>query len=409
MTPGEAAARLRADAEALRRLPLSDLLAGLGAAHAEWAAPGSRLRAEAVAQLGRATGYAGPVIDRSLIGLFGGMTVDAMARHLAESTPAPAAQPPRLTVVIGSGNIPGAALPSVVQALLARSPVLAKSAAAEPVLLPAYRASLAAHAPLVARHLAALSWPGGDEAVEEPVLALADAVVAYGGEPALASLRSRLAPGARFVGHGHRWSLAAIGRERLTRAELPELARLAALDVATFDQQGCLSPQSLYVEAGGEVNPDAFCEALAEALAALAVEYPRRPLAAAEAAALHRFRAEAELRALAGDGRLWASPGGLAWTVALDPDPTPGPCPLNRTAIARPVADLDALPALTRRVPGCLSATVALAAARLPGFAAALRAAGLTRVAPLGRAQEPEDVFQHDGVNLVAALLQPAA
>lgn len=421
MSPAEIARALRLGAPAFRRVPTHGVVAGLAATHAAWAAPASPRRAAAAAAVAGATGYPASLVDASLARLFSLLDGPALAGWLSTAGLREAhldgewgadgllAFGPALTVVVSSGNIPGAALPSVVQALLLKSPVLAKPASGEPHLLSAYRDSLAEHAPELAPHLAVVPWAGGHAAVEAPVLAEAEALIAYGSDATLTALRSRLPVGARFLGYGHRWSCAAVAREALAAAGLASLAAAAARDVAEFDQQGCLSPQALYVERGGEVPPEEFAAALAEALAVLARGLPRRPLAAGEAAALHRFRAAAELRAAAGGGRLWSSPGDLAWTVVLDPDPAPGPCPLNRTAIVRPVDDLSLLPALLPPPAACLSVTLAAPPERRPDLAAALAAAGVTRLAPLGEAQAPADLLRHDGVNALAALVRFAA
>lgn len=401
---------LQERAAALRALTPDVVASTLGRVHAIWAAAESSTRTEAVVLLRAVTGYPEPLIDSALRRLFAGMSRDRLRHWLRAASPTgePRARGvgPGLTGVIASGNIPGAALPSVVQALLLRSPCLVKCASAEPVLLPLYARTLAEQAPELAAGLAVAGWEGGQADLEAPLLERAEALAAYGSDTTLLDLRSRLPLRTRFLAYGHRVSFAAICREALNPENLERTARRAALDVAMFDQQGCLSPQALYVERGGSVSPAEFGEALAQALGRLEVSLPRRPVSPGENAAIHQYRAEREMRTLsAPEAQLWTSAEGTRWTVVLDPDPRPGPCPLNRTAIVRPLNDLNDLPALlaTSGLP-LLSVTLAANRDRHRELAQALATAGITRVAPLGRAQDPADTLFHDGLNSVAAL-----
>ena len=56
------------------------------------------------------------------------------------------------------------------------------------------------------------------------------------------------------------------------------LAAAFALDVAAYDQRGCLSPQVLYVQENGWVSPQRFAERLHHALRKVAVTLPRGPI-----------------------------------------------------------------------------------------------------------------------------------
>jgi hypothetical protein len=173
-----------------------------------------------------------------------------------------------------------------------------------------------------------------------------------------------------------------------------------------FDQQGCLSPQAVYVEREGEISPQVLAEGVAEACAGLAGQYPRRQLSAAEAAAIHQYRAEVEMRSLTETGaRLWVSPGSTGWTVALDPNPQLMECCLNRTVILRPVADLgEVLPGIEMMRGQLISAGLEAGDARRRELVETLGEAGVTRITRLGKAQEPASALYHDGINALATL-----
>jgi hypothetical protein len=412
---------LRERAAGFRELPAEDVLRALSEVHLRWEAPASPERAEAARLIHRVTGYPEFVIDASLRRLFAGMTRHALKDwlHRAGIHPVMLNQPapesplrtwvygPKLTTVISSGNIPGAALPSLVQALLLKSPCLVKTAAAEPFLLPLYAQSLAEHGPELAKFLAVTHWEGGAEALETALLPEVEALVVYGSDETVQSLRRRLPVRARFVGYGHRISFTAISRELLVQEETArETARRAVHDLCVFDQQGCYSPQAIYVEGGGKISPAVFAELLADALADAARDLPRRPISVTEAASIHQFRVQTEMRGFREpETCLWASEKGTAWTVALRPAAPLGPCVLNRTAVVQPLDDLDDLPRLLAgREQYLLSAVLGAPEARFLELAATLAGAGICRVARLGQAQAPESPLFHDGVHALAQL-----
>jgi hypothetical protein len=416
---GALARQLRQRAGALRELPSRDVLRGLARVHAAWAADAGECRREAAALIGSNTGYPAGIVDASLRNLFQHLDAASLERWLQVGGVAPdmldgapyRAHPvgafgPRLTVVVSSGNVPGAALPSVVQSLLLKSPTLVKSASAEPFLLPLYAASLARELPELAAGLVVTHWPGGSQQLEAAVLGEAEALIAYGGDDALRSLRRHLPIRGRFIGYGHRLSFSAVSRELLDdRDTAREAARRAAVDLSTFDQQGCYSPQVTYVEAGGSVSPAAFAELLAEELETAEQHAPRRRLDPEESAVIHQYRGGLEMRALGDERvRLWSS-GGTRWTVSLSPAEPLHPGPLNRAAVLHPLDDLSELPDLLHdQSDYLLAAALGAPEPRRAALARELALAGVCRICELGSAQFPADAMLHDGVNAIGAL-----
>ena len=400
-----AAQSLRSRASAFRQTDALQLIQALDRVHAAWSTARSPLRREAVALLRQATGYPEAVIDRHLRKTIAGLR-SRVIRHWMPHIEGAATYGPELTVVVSSGNIPGAALPSVVQALLLRSPCLVKTSSAEPILLPLYARSLAEQAPEIARYLVVTGWEGGDTALETALIQEADALVAYGSDAALSKLRSHLPAHARFIGYGHRISFSAIARECLTRRAARRLATGVALDAAVFDQQGCLSPQAVYVERGGDVSPDEFGELVARELVRLERLIPRRKLSPAEASAIHQYRTDLEMRAFADASlRLWSSAGGTAWTVAVERNAELLPCPLNRTMVLRPVDTLEQIPACVAGARGMLlSAGLEAPPERRDTLTEELLGLGVTRITRVGHAQRPTYARYHDGIDAIAAL-----
>jgi hypothetical protein len=298
---------------------------------------------------------------------------------------------PPLGLHVFAGNVPGVSVTSVVRALLVRSAVLGKSAAEEPVLAPLFARLLADADPAVGECVAVTWWRGGDAALEEAALMHAGLVVHYGGEEAIASLRGRARPGTRFVEHGPRISFAVV---RPGAAAAGSAADLASA-VATFDQQGCVSPQLAWV-IGSSADAIAFAAAVADSLRELAVSLPRGRLEPGEAAAIRELRTRAEFRG--GDDVALFVDDTMAWTVVVDTDPVvEGSC-LNRTLIVKAVDSLDTLIARLRPIARYLQ-TVGLAGfdAETEAVATALATAGATRITTLAAMPWPPATWHHDG------------
>jgi hypothetical protein len=299
-----------------------------------------------------------------------------------------------------SGNVPGVAVTSLVRSLLVKSAALGKTAVGEPLLAALFARGVAEEDPELGECLAVTYWHGGDAALEAAALGMADAVVVYGGAEAVAAVRAATPAGTRVLAYGPKLSFGVVGRDALADEEkAAEVAALAALETATFDQQGCVSPHLFYVEEGGATDPRAWARLLAGAMADAERELPRGAVARSEASAIRQLRGEAEFAQLAGGGvELHASARGTTWTVVYEADPAFAPSCLNRVVRVKPVPSLDAVPALAAGTASLLQ-TVGVAASpeRTERLAAALGRAGASRVAPLGKMAWPPGTWHHDG------------
>lgn len=301
-------------------------------------------------------------------------------------------RPPVLVVL--AGNVPGLAVQPLLPALALGRRVVLKSSSAEPFFAPAFVAALAGREPGVADLVTATTWRGGDEAVEAPLLAECDPVLAYGDAPAIAALERRAA--GRVIAYGPKTSLAVVG----PGADPAAVARGLARDVALFDQRGCLSIAAVYVQ-GDERRAEAVATALAAELARLAGLWPPGPATAGELAAVRHARDEA---AMAGARLLPLEP--TAGSVILDPRPAFRPTPGRRTVRIHSLADPLNLPRLLAPWAGRLQG---LALAGLPAAAdadlrAALTPLGLSRFAAPGRLQHPDTRWHNGGIDPLEVL-----
>jgi hypothetical protein len=409
-------------ADALAGLADGEILAAWEETVATFLDPASPERRDVQDGLIRTTRLSPEGLEAGLAAVLGGMRGEPAARLFEEAA---ALRPDRWTsgfaLVVLSSNLPALAVQPLLPALAARRPVLLKSPSAEPLFAPAFVRALVRRLPALAPAVAALTWLGGDEAVEAPLLQRAGVVLAYGDEETVADLERRTAEAgdARFVAYGPKTSLAVIGRDRSPRTAvgaaggdrrssgLPrDIVTGLARDVALFDQRGCLSIAAVYLE-GSEPAARDLADTLAAELARLARELPPGPPDPAAAATVQQLRAEADLRGLHRP-RLEEAPGHPlpvgAGTVIVEPDPAFQPTPGLRTVRVHPVPDLHRLPEILAPWHGRLQGA-ALAGASAAALAPSLTDLGISRITSPGDLQHPDALWHNGGVSPLTALI----
>jgi long-chain-fatty-acyl-CoA reductase len=368
--------------------------------------PANATRRQALEQLARVTGRAPAMLEDSF-------------DHLFHAWSDPPAIPedhthrvvrPRLVYHVLAGNVPWAGVESLFAAVLAGSASLVKLSSREPVLTGLVAKALAEQDEEWASALAVLHWPGGDHALEEAVLAEADAVVAYGDNEPVADYAKRLAHRIAagrviFVPRGHRASVALLGPEVLVSERAArEAARALSFDVACEDQEGCLSPAAVYLvqDSAAPVTPEGFAALLAEEMASRERSWPRRALADGESAAVQQARSAAEF-----EGRpVWAAEGSTAWTVVLVRGAAFAP------ALAARFARLHVADTMGQAIEALLAARGLISTVGVAGWKdteqllAALARLAPGRVCRLGTMQRPPAGWSHEGASDLDALVR---
>ncbi len=405
-TPGviqESLERLRVAARALRRRPARETLAALGRVHDAWRDPASAWRRGLEEELPGRAGFSPQNVraglELALAPLSGEALHALVARELGGVASLEGSAGTLVTgfetcAVFLAGALPTPTLVALVAPLALRSGVLAKTSLHDPVTAAWLARSLADADPKLGACLVVARFRG-DDAERTDALLAADCVVASGSDETIARLRPRILPPRRFVARGHRVSVAALGPGAVRGEPLASAAEGLALDVALWDQLGCLSPVSVFA-VGGRAAGDRVAEALAEALERAERRLPRGRILPEAAAALAREREEAEFRGAAGrDVRVLA---GASWTVVREEDARPRPAPLHRFLRVVPVAgSTDLADALRPLGPH-------LAAVGLAGFgsesrqvARRLAELGASRLCAPGRMQAPPLSWHQDG------------
>ena len=424
--PGDAAERLlqalREAGERLADVPVRDLVTCVGRVADRFLDSSDPIRHKAIDLLVPTSGLSKEMASEILTGMARDWSAERLTELLRRELQDPGvldgfcrldegrsvrAKGPLLTFHVGAGTVPGVSVTSMIRALLVKSAVLLKPALGDVVLPVLFAEALAEEAPEFSDSLAVTYWPGGSSPLEDLALQRAEAVVAYGGNEAIKSLRDRTPVTARFIAYHHRLSVGLVGREALTAERAPRVARVAARAVSMFDQRGCVSAHAIYVEEGGAVDPGGWAALLASAMADLEAELPGGNLTAADASAVHQTRGSAELREASGSGvRVFRSDDSF-WTVILEEELGFTPSCLNRVVSLFPTPDLCGVAGSLGEVGGYLQ-TVAVEGSedRLPMLAEALYRAGATRVTSFEKAPWPPPWWHHDGASVFAGLIR---
>lgn len=393
----------------LSERPVTEILESIGKAAGRLTSPGDPFYEELVNTLPELTGYSRRMIEIGLERMGAGWTAAALRsaiegefgslEMLDDFQPRPTggyhrAFGPPLTVHIFSGNIPGISVSSLVRALCVKSASFGKMAAGEPYFAVCFARALAEEDAELAGCLAVSYWPGGSEDLEAVAFSEAGVVIAYGSDETISEIGCRVPQATRFIGYANRVGVALVTRRVLSPKSARELARGAALDVATFDQQGCVSPHTIYAEAGGAVGPLDFARQLGEALEELSQQIPRGAMSPGESALIHQLRAHAEIRG----ATVFAGARGTEWTVIFEEGADFEASPLKRVIRVCSVDDLsEALSALESVGAHLQTVAVAGEAAEVRSLATRLGAIGATRVVPVGEAAWPAPHWHHDG------------
>jgi len=285
--------------EALRRRTPAQIAEALADAWERIADPERALGRAARGRLPASSGLTLPMVAWALSTTLGGAreSLAALAREMAPP-PGVIATPHRLGALILAGNVFTACVQPLSVALLARSPLLVKASSADDVLPRLFVDALREVDPELAAAVLVVSFPRGTEALEATILHHAAAVSVYGSDSTLAAIRARTDANTTFIAHGHGLGLGWVDAGE----DVEEAAGRFALDVAAYDQRGCMSPHAIAIERGGE----AFARELARALERIAVELPRGPLSTQVGATQMQWRGVAAARGVLHEGDGWA-------------------------------------------------------------------------------------------------------
>ena len=415
MTPDEIAEdldRLRDAGERLKRRPIGEVLDVLGAVLDSWGDPNSSWRRDLEDRLPAATGFTASLVGEGLRRALGDWTSDALRklaiRELGPIGALDSASDRRVssfdtTAVLLAGSIPMPSLLALIAPLAVRSPVLAKAASRDPLTPHLVAQSIAEADAELGRCIRIVDFAASDEDCTRALLE-ADCICATGSDATIAAVRAQVKPPRRLVADGHRLSIAAVVPPEAAEARV-DLAGRLAVDIALWDQLGCLSPIAVFAVHPEPARMAALAEAIAAALANAEKDWPRGAIDARAAHEIAQQRAEAELRRATGRAIEVHASDSTAWTVIVEDGPELRPAPLHRFIRVIPVPNPQHL--LTAIEP----LATHLAAVAIEGFgekttqlAHALADLGASRVCAPGSLQSPPLDWRHGGRGVLAPL-----
>jgi hypothetical protein len=301
------------------------------------------------------------------------------------------------------GNVVGAGLHELVQALIAGAAVLVKNAAAEPFFFTEFARSVAQFSPALRQRIAVTVFDREREDLSRALARNCDALVAFGSDDTIAALR-RLTP--NLIAFGSRVSGGFVDCDALGPAKAEVLAAALARDAVLFEQRGCLSLHHLFVRGRQMSVMRDFAALLARALDSIARRLPApRELGLSDSAPLRAAREEARWRRIGGEAvDLWEGPD-LSYAVIFDPTASFHVSPAYRTVYVSAVADQAELERRLAPVKGKLEAFAIFdPRKRCAGLAQRLKAFGVSHVCAPGAMQSPPLDWPHGRARLLSYL-----
>jgi len=307
-----------------------------------------------------------------------------------------------LAFLILAGNIVGVGIWDIVFCLLCKTPVLVKPSSDEPVLPTLFAQTLEKFAPELSQAVAIVPFPSEREDLMTVALRECDAVIVYGTDETVEAVKRKTPAKVRFIERGHRFSIAIVDAEFADE----RTAELLALDIARFDQRGCLSPQVCFVVGQGTRDTgQEFGEKVARALERVCKELPAN-LSEGEKASLVQFRLTCEML---GAQVLVAEDG--TWVVAIwgDGNLTAWQKVSCAARVVHIVAakSLDEIFELLKPFGKFLQGVaVAMDETKAGKVAEIFGQLGATRICPVGRLQVPPIEWSQDGKHLISELVR---
>jgi len=295
-----------------------------------------------------------------------------------------------LTVLaILPGNVIGPTIAAAYCAAAAGSKLMLKSSSRELQLADILAAQFEQLGPPVAGTLRPMRWSGGDEDFEAKVFPLAQRIVVFGDDATIEDVKRR-APEGSVKGYGSAFSIGFVP----SGSDIGAATQAAAFDVALFDQRGCLSPQTIYVE-GSDAQAILFGHGLSISLCKLSPSLPRAHAGEAEIAAVAEFIRRLHVRALPPAthalGTIFVGPdkdGVAEFVVGAEPFSRPA-CPaFGRLVIVKPCRDATQAADAAKTLGPKLD-SVGVAGPVTPSLQRIFMKAGALRVCSLGEMQRP--------------------
>lgn len=300
--------------------------------------------------------------------------------------------------LICAGNTPLLAWPAMLFAVRHGVKLYVKMSRDETLWPRLLKESVAEVSPEAAARIELGVWPGEDERTEK-LIEHSGAVIAYGSDATIERLKT-LAGEKPFEGFGHALSVGlwGDGPDADFNEWLPWIVRVGkgfSEDILTFDQSGCLSPCTIFVQKIEEAVRSVLVD---EWLAPMCVDLQMKMRT--DSAECRRVREERDLATM--EGAKVFGDSELRWTVISWPQTREIPTPVGLGIVHLiPLDDLSRFGNYLGSTKGRLS-SVGVAGEVSPELRAAIEAEGVSRICKAGEMQTPPLDWRNGGVDLEA-------
>ncbi len=291
---------------------------------------------------------------------------------------------------IAPGNMPGLPVYTALEGLLTGNINLVKLPHSDKGLSLAAFQLLTEQEPRLAPYLYAFDLPSGQREELKALAALADGLVAWGGDGAIEAARSLAGPGCKLIEWGHRLSFAYISGYEDKQAELAALAG----HIVETGQRLCSSCQVIFLDTEDREEGLAFCRELLPYLEGAAAK--RIGPGAGAAAALSGRSALLE-RIVDGRAKGETLFQGKGCCAVFRPDRELELSPMEGNVLVKLLPQKELLPALRRQKGRLQTAGLICASEKREELAGLLARAGVTRVTRAGTMSASFPGEAHDG------------
>ncbi len=200
---------------------------------------------------------------------------------------------------IAAGNVDGLPAYSVIEGLLAGNINLLKLPSADQGFTVMLLMELIRLEPSLADYIYVFDTPSSDLSSMKALAECADAIVVWGGDAAISSVRTLASPNTRIIEWGHKLSFAYITRQGISERKLTGLAH----HILRTKQLLCSSCQGIFLDTGEMSVVYNFCEEFIRILNLASGSYQAPPMGIR--AQINLLLYNQELSALAGEQRIY--------------------------------------------------------------------------------------------------------
>jgi hypothetical protein len=182
---------------------------------------------------------------------------------------------------IVAGNVPTVSVQTLLRSAITRSDAIVKAPSNDPLTMNAIARTMIDIDPKhpLTRHLTVAYWRGGDAAIEEKICQPRnlEKIIAWGGMASIRHIAKYVQPGLDLICMDPKTSITVIGREAFKDVETTQdVARRAASDMGTFEQEACSSARVIFIESGTDAAGLAKAKQFGELLFKSVQELPKR-------------------------------------------------------------------------------------------------------------------------------------